>query len=239
MNRINFRLALLLALVTSACATTKTRTTAIDARAPNTIINFDDSKAGTVPERWSIQETGKPTASATWMVVRDSTAPSQPNVLALTQAEGHGSTFNIAIADLSSYKDLDLSVMVKAATGEEDQGGGPIWRCKDKNNYYVCRFNPLEGNYRVYEVVNGRRKQLGTARVETNAGEWYSVRVTMVEDQITCYLDGKKLLNVSCNTFMDAGMIGLWTKADAATHFDDLVVRSLTPLFLQKPTPSR
>jgi hypothetical protein len=144
--------------------------------------------------------------------MEDATAPSKPNVFALTKTEGHGSTFNLAMADNTSFQDFDLRVKVKAVTGEEDQGGGPIWRCKDKNNYYICRFNPLEGNYCVYEVVNGQRKQLETAKIETKPGEWYSVRVTMVEDQIICYLDGKKLLDATSDTFKDAGTIGLWTR---------------------------
>ncbi len=225
MNPNNLRWVLLLALVAGGCATDKTHITAIRAHVPKTIFNFDGSKAGTTLDGWSVRETGQPTASATWTVVGDSTAPSKPNVLALTWTEGHGSTFNLAVADNTSFKDLDLRVKVKAVTGKEDQGGGSIWRCKDENNYYICRFNPLEGNYRVYEVVNGRRKQLETAKVETEPGEWYSVRVTMIEDQITCYLDGKKLLDTTSDTFKDAGTVGLWTKADAATRFDDLVVR--------------
>jgi hypothetical protein len=197
------------------------------ARGPKTAFNFDASKTGTAPDGWSIRETGQPTATATWGVSADSTAPSKPNVLALTRTENYGSTFNLAVADNTSFKNLDLSLTVKAVTGEEDQGGGPIWRCKDENNYYICRFNPLEGNYRIYKVVNGRRKQLDTAKVETEPGKWYVVRVTMLGDRIICYLDGKKLLEVRDDTFKDAGMVGFWTKADAATRFDDLVVRPL------------
>ena len=116
---------------------------------------------------------------------------------------------------------------MKAVSGDEDQGGGPIWRCKDENNYYICRFNPLEGNYRIYKVVNGKRKQLDTTRIETEPGKWYAVRVTMVGEHITCYLDGRKLLGVWDSTFEDFGMVGFWTKADAVTRFDDLVVRAL------------
>lgn len=216
---------LLLTLVASGCASTRTRIATACSTVPTTTFNFDGSRAGTLPEGWSIRETGQPTATATWTVVADSTAPSKPNVLALTRTEAHGSTFNLAIADNISFRDLDLTVKVKAVTGEEDQGGGPIWRCKDENNYYVCRFNPLERNYRVYKVVNGRRKQLSTTRVATEPGKWYSVRVTMIDDQIDCYLNGKKLLETKDDTFKDAGKVGLWTKADAATHFDDLVVR--------------
>jgi hypothetical protein len=122
-----------------------------------------------------------------------------------------------------------LTVQVKAVKGEEDQGGGPIWRCRDENNYYICRFNPLEGNYRVYKVVEGRRKQLDSVRIETQADRWYTVRVTMTGDRITCFLDGKKLLEAQDDTLTEPGMVGLWTKADAVASFDGLTVRPLEP----------
>ena len=143
-------------------------------------------------------------------------------MFALTKTENHNGTFNLAIADNRRFKDIDLTVKVKAVTGEEDQGGGPMWRCKDEDNYYVCRFNPLEGNFRVYYVKNGRRKQLDSASVRTDPGEWYTVGVRMERNRIACYLDGRKYLEVQDDTFTSDGMIGLWTKADAVTYFDNL-----------------
>ena len=116
---------------------------------------------------------------------------------------------------------------VKAIKGKEDQGGGPIWRCKDQNNYYICRFNPLEGNYRVYVVKNGKRRQLDSIKVDTRPGKWYAVRAVMIGERITCYLDDRKMLEVTDATFAEGGMVGLWTKADAVTSFDDLYVKSL------------
>ncbi len=188
--------------------------------------NFDKDSADKVPAAWSIRQTRPTQSMATWRVVADPSAPSKPNVMALTKTDNYNGTFNLAIAEKTSFKDLDLTVRVKAVSGEEDQGGGPIWRCKDENNYYICRFNPLEANYRVYRVKDGRRKQLESIKIKSLADKWYDVRVTMVGDSITCYLDGKKLLEARDGTFADAGMIGLWTKADAVTSFDDLVART-------------
>ena len=183
---------------------------------------FDGDKPARVPDGWRVRQTHPTKELATWQIVSDASAPSKPNVLALTKTVNANGTFNLAIAEKTSYTDLDLTVAVKAVSGREDQGGGPIWRCKDENNYYVCRFNPLEGNYRLYKVVNGKRKQLDSASVNTEPGRWYTVRVTMVGDRITCYLDGKKMLAATDDTFKEAGMIGLWTKADAASSFDKL-----------------
>jgi hypothetical protein len=189
--------------------------------------HFDGDFPDRVPPGWSVRQTNPTESLATWEVVADKTAPSKPNVMALTETRNYDGTFNLAIAEDSSLTDLDLTVRVKAVTGEEDQGGGPIWRCKDEDNYYICRFNPLESNYRVYKVVNGRRRQLDSAIVESRAGRWYTLRVTMLGDQITCYLDGKKVLEATDGTFSGPGMVGLWTKADAVTSFDDLEVKPL------------
>ncbi|MBA3257018.1 MAG: DUF1080 domain-containing protein, partial [Pyrinomonadaceae bacterium] len=102
-------------------------------------------------------------------------------------------------------------------------GGGVVWRARDAKNYYIARYNPLEGNYRVYKVEDGRRTQLGTSDVKRSEG-WHTLRVTMTGERIECYFDGRKYLDVSDSTFKSAGKIGLWTKADAQTHFDDLTV---------------
>ncbi len=191
--------------------------------------NFDKDEAGKLPEEWSVRMTNPEGRLAKWRVTADPSAPSKPNVMTLVETKESGSTYNLLINDDTSYKDLDLAVKVKANTGKEDQGGGLLWRCTDQDNYYICRVNPLEGNYRVYKVVEGKRKQLESANIELAAGKWHALRVTMLGDQITCYLDGKKVLKAKDDTFKEAGTIGLWTKADAASSFDDLTVSAPSP----------
>ncbi len=188
---------------------------------------FDNDAVGGIPARWSIAETNPDKALAAWKVIADPTAPSKPNVLALAKTENVKHTYNLAIADRTFFKDLDLSVSLKGVSGKEDQGGGPIWRCIDENNYYICRINPLETNFRVYKVVNAKRTQLQSAEVLTRTGQWYTLRVVMIGSHIECYLDGEKRLDVTDDTFMGAGKVGLWTKADAVTSFDDLTVREV------------
>jgi len=180
-----------------------------------TVFNFDADKAGEAPKGWQA-------AVGTWKVAADETAPSKPNVLAQSAA-GPNAQFNVALATDTSLKDLDLAVKMKAVSGEIDQGGGPVWRARDAKNYYVCRWNPLEDNFRLYKVVEGKRTQLANADLKAEPG-WRTIRVTMKGEQIECYLDGKKVVEAKDDTFKDAGKVGLWTKADAATHFDDLTV---------------
>ncbi|MHC4208877.1 MAG: family 16 glycoside hydrolase [Planctomycetota bacterium] len=195
---------------------------------PTTTWDFEQDKVGKAPKPWSITETNPTTSRATWQVITDRSSRPGTNVLALTDSDNYDGTYNLAIAKKTSFRDLDLTVRAKAVSGTEDQGGGPIWRCRDRNNYYICRFNPLEGNFRVYVVIDGRRQQLASDRVELTAGRWYKIRVRMEGGDITCWLDGEELLYASDNTFERAGKVGLWTKADAVTSFDDLTVRVVT-----------
>jgi hypothetical protein len=184
---------------------------------------FEDATTGKIPAGWTAAKTGDGPGSV-WRVIEDSSAPKGSKVLAQTSSDGPNPLFNLCVADETSYKDVDLSVSFKAVKGEKDQGGGPMWRYKDANNYYIARMNPLEDNFRVYKVVAGKRTQLGSAEVEAPAGKWHTIRIVHKENQIQCYLNGKLHLDVKDDTFRDAGKVGLWTKADAVTSFDDLSV---------------
>ncbi len=189
--------------------------------------DFDDVRPGQLPPSWHIAQTNPTRELAAWQVARDAAAASGANVFALTRSVNYDGTFNLAIAEQTSFCDLDLTVKVKAVSGEEDQGGGPIWRCQDENNYYICRINPLESNYRVYKVIGGKRQQLASVKVELQTGRWYTLRATMAGEKIACYLDGTKLLEATDSAIPQAGHVGLWTKADAVTSFDDLSVAVL------------
>jgi len=179
------------------------------------LFNFDADKAGEMAKGWEA-------AVGTWTVAADDTAPSKPNVLAQTAA-GPSPQFNVALATGTKFKDFDLSVKLKAVSGKIDQGGGPVWRAKDARNYYLCRWNPLETNFRLYKVVDGKRTQLATADVKAEAG-WHTIRVFAEGNAVVCHFDGKEVVGAKDDTFKDAGRVGLWTKADAVTHFDDVSV---------------
>lgn len=174
---------------------------------------------------WRASSTGGSGPDAKWMVVIDERAVSAPRVMAMVAASAGGEDrFNLFWTPEPSLADGSLSVAVRADGGEVDQGGGPMWRVQDANNYYLCRFNPLESNFRVYVVQDGVRRQLGTTLVITKPGEFHRVEVTFVGDRMTCALDGAVSLDVRDATIGKAGGVGLWTKADARTSFDDFVV---------------
>ncbi len=182
--------------------------------------SFDDAAVGKVPEGWSSAKTGKG-PGCVWKVIDDESAPSGAHVLAQTSSKGPGRLFNLCVCDETALTDVDIRVSFKAVKGEIDQGGGPVWRFKDENHYYIARVNPLEKNFRVYKVAKGKRTQLGSSDVEAPAGKWHVIRVVQKGNRIQCYLNGKRRLDVKDDTFTGQGKVGLWTKADAVTSFDN------------------
>lgn len=152
-----------------------------------------------------------------WRVKKE--AGTDGNVLAQTAKSGE-KVYNLILAGDVEAKDVEVSAAVYPMEGEVDRGGGLVWRARDGKNYYVCRWNPLESNYRVYKVIDGERTQLGSALAPDDQ-VWHTLRATMQGNRIECFLDDEKLLEVEDDSLPDAGKVGLWTKADAVTFFRD------------------
>jgi len=184
-------------------------------------MRFDGVAPGSVPAGLKITETAGRGINATWMVVTDPSAPSTPGAFGTTVNENYGRTFNLALAGESALVDVEVTVKVKAVAGEEDQGGGPVWRAVDGDNYYIARWNPLEDNFRIYYVKEGNRRQIATTKRQLDPEVWHEIRITMKGRQIEGWIDGEMALTVEDDTFTKAGMVGLWIKADGLTLFDD------------------
>jgi len=194
---------------------------AADEKGP--LMKFSKDDLGKVPAHWKAAQTGK--GESVWKVVADDTAPSKTGFALAQTTANPNAGFNMCVADAPNLKDVEVSVAFKAIKGEKDQGGGIVWRYQDANNYYVARMNPLEDNFRVYKVVGGKRsKEFQDAEVKVPTGEWHLLKIKMAGDHIECFLDGKKHLDVKDDTFDKAGKVGLWTKADAQTHFDQFTL---------------
>ena len=177
--------------------------------------NFDDEKPGVKPPGF-ISTTGA------WQVKAAATAPSPPHVLA-QNAKSSDDAYNLALVAGGSYRDADISVKMRALGGVMEQGGGIVMRAKDARNYYVACYNPLDSTYRLYKLQNNGRVELARADIAYAAG-WHQLRVVMAGGHLECYFDGKKYLDVRDATFGTAGTIGLWTRGDAQTLFDDFAV---------------
>jgi Domain of Unknown Function (DUF1080) len=162
---------------------------------------------------------GWTTVGGTWTVEEMAGAPSGKRVLV---QRATGNEFNVIVAP-GAYADVDVSMRFKPISGREDASGGIVVRFRD-GKYYVVRANALEDNFRLYSYDGGRR-QIASARVKAPAlGQWHSVRVVAVGDRIQAWLDGIPHLDHRDARFK-SGAVGLWTKADSITAFDDLTIR--------------
>ena len=187
-------------------------------------VNFDNAPAGTSPDGWILTKTGK--GESKWTVEAEPTAPSKPNVF----KQSGRATFPVAIKSDTSIRDGFVEVKFKAVAGSEDRAAGVIWRAKDADNYYVVRANALEDNVVLYKTINGIRTSLeivgrrGGYGVSTSvpSGQWHVLRCDFSGSRFKVTYDGQPLFEVEDTTIVGAGMIGLWTKADSVTLFDDL-----------------
>lgn len=157
-----------------------------------------------------------------WVVRTAPDAPSPPNVLAQVDDDATDYRFPVAVLEAVSLRDGRVSVRCKPVSGRVDQACGLVFRYVDENDYYITRANALEGNVRLYTVRGGRRRELASHDVEVTGNAWHEYAVELAGDRIQVFWDGHRVLDHRDSTFTDAGRVGVWTKADSVTWFDDL-----------------
>jgi hypothetical protein len=181
---------------------------------------------GAVKESWDFAAKGIDgwtPVTGQWSVGDSTDAPSGKRVVLRQRAVQN--TYNVIVAPLGPYSDVDVSMRFKPISGREDASGGIVFRFAD-GKYYLMRANALEDNFRLYYYERDRR-MLASASVRAPAlGQWHSVRALVVGDRLQGWLDGTLLLDYRDQRFK-AGRIGLWTKADSITDFDELTVRGV------------
>jgi hypothetical protein len=192
-------------------------------------ISFDRDPAAAGAPGWTIAMTHAGGAPQ-WSVIRDPAAPSPPNVLAQLSADAASSRYPLAILDGFETIDGALRVKFRAVSGKVDQAAGLVWRYADPDNYYVVRANALEDNVVLYKVEKGTRTALapkGTppktygVKHAVPSGTWCELAVEFRGSLFSVSFNGEKLFEVEDSTFTGPGRVGLWTKADSVTHFDD------------------
>ena len=145
-------------------------------------------------------------------------------MLAQTSTDTTDYRFPLCIYDQLTAKDVTLSVRFKAVSGKVDQAAGLVARFRDKDNYYIVRANALEDNVRLYKVVGGSRKQFAGTKAKVSSGEWHALKLAVKGKHFQVFFDDKLLFEADDDTFKDVGKVGLWTKADSVTYFDDLKI---------------
>jgi hypothetical protein len=178
-------------------------------------IGFDADPTGGAPAGWRAGVTGR--GSPKWTVEVDASAPSKPNVL---KQSGSG-FFPWCVKPDVSLADGYVEVKFKPVSGREDQAGGVVWRWKDGDNYYVARANALENNVSLYYTANGRRNTLKYVDAPVPGNAWHALRVEFSGKKIRVIYDGKTAIETEDAHIAGAGAVGVWTKADSVTLFDD------------------
>jgi hypothetical protein len=181
---------------------------------------------GPLPDSFSTARTGKG-APPVWRVQADDSVPAG-RVIAQTSNDKTDYRFPLAIYELFSGTDVEVTVRFKPIAGDVDRAGGIALRLIDPENYYVLRANALEDNINLYHVVRGVRRQIKGSAIKVSSGQWHSLTLKAERDRLTAAFDNKFALAVADRTFAGAGKVALWTKADSVTSFDALTIRPLS-----------
>jgi hypothetical protein len=191
-------------------------------------VDFSDDAVGQPPKGFEFGHTAKAGAPGKWIVQAEGTN----KYLAQVDADNTRARFPVAVVSDISAADIDLSVRFKPVSGRVDQAAGLVWRFQNEDNYYIVRANALENNVVLYKVENGNRTDLpvkGEGRTygkkaQVPSGQWSTLRVVAAGPRFEVHFNGSKLYEVEDTTFSRAGKVGVWTKADSVTQFDDLTV---------------
>jgi hypothetical protein len=195
-------------------------------------VDFEKDEPGKPPKGFAVAQTG-PGAPPRWEVREEAGPPSGHRVLVQASDDATRARFPLAVYEKASFADGAIGVRFEAISGKVDQAAGIVWRYRDSANYYLVRANALEGNVVLYKVENGERSDIDPTgsglmaygeKAPVKPRTWHELRVDVAGDLFRVFLDGAHLFDVRDETFTGPGKVGLWTKADSVTAFDDLVI---------------
>ncbi|MBH0200196.1 MAG: hypothetical protein HP497_12380 [Nitrospira sp.] len=185
--------------------------------------SFDDDPPRTLPAEFQVGTLFDGRPAGEWKVLDSDRAKSPPRVLGQLMGKGAEHAYKMVLIDGIKASDIELEVSFLPIAGKADMGGGLIWRATDDRNYYLTRANPLEQNIRIYRVVKGVRHLIQNFDQIVDIRQWHTLRVIMNGCQVQVFFDGKRVFDLCDQTFT-TGQVGLWTKSDAVTYFDDLTL---------------
>ena len=172
-----------------------------------------------LPEDWKVEATAQEGPLAQWALVQDLKGPAGEQAIAVVQAAApNTATRNLLWTPKASFKNGSFEVKTKAVSGTES-GGGIIWRVRDKNNYYVARYDAASKQFSVNKVVHGVESELSATAFEVPADGWVTLKIEQQGDKITAHINEQAPLELTDTTFTEAGGVGYLTKADAASAF--------------------
>lgn len=187
---------------------------------------FDAGLPGTLPPDFVVGTLFDGRPAGEWKILQTDRAKSPPHVLGQLMGKGAEHAYKTVFIHGTRASDLELQVAFLPIEGKADMGGGLIWRATDDRNYYLARANPLEQNIRIYRVTKGVRHLLMNFDQIIEVKQWHTLRMTHHGCRIHVFYDEKPVFDLCDQTFA-SGRVGLWTKSDAVTYFDDLKLQIL------------
>lgn len=195
-------------------------------------LDFDNFESDKVPTGFRSTLAGEG-QSVSWVVKEEPSAPSGTKVLAQTSVDELGYRFPILLYDKFTAEDVEVSVQFKTISGKIDQVAAIITRFQDQDHFYMVRANALEGEVKLYKVVDGVRQSLARENAQVSPGEWHTLKLAVKDKHFTVFFDGKSLFEKEDDTFKAAGKVGLATKADSVTIFDNFQIESDDPNWME------
>ncbi len=183
----------------------------------DTLLDFDGETTDKIPTGFN-QQNNNCDQSVNWIVYND-----KVNYVVTQQNKNTGDCFNIITTQMAC-KNMTLTAKIKLLTGGKNIGGGLVWRFLDNMNYYMAGFDPLDSNFVFFKVVKGVRALIKNTSFKSGMGLWYTLSVEANKEHVICWVNGEKLVDSNDNSLKKVGKVGFWTKADAQTYFDEMVV---------------
>lgn len=198
------------------------------------ILTFDNESIGELPVSFTPALTGGGGA-VHWEIESQQVNGAENKLVTQLSKDKTNARYPLLVHQDFIATDVDVALDFKTLSGKVDASGGIVFRYLDSKNYYVVRANSLEGNVVAYKTINGKRTNIGVrgksraygVNVPVMHQRWQTLRVIAKGAIFGIYLDDKKIFEVENDALTQPGNVGMWTKADAVTQFDNLTFRSL------------
>ena len=188
--------------------------------------NFDTASPGSLPGSFMVGTLFDGRPAGEWKILITDRAKSAAQVLAQMLPKGMDQTHKLLLVEGTDSDNIDLNVSYLAVSGKADLGGGLVWHATDDRTYYLLRASLVEQKVRLYRVVKGTQHVVKQIDYTLPSTGWHQLRIIQQGCDIRALYDNATLFRV-CDGTLSNGRIGLWTKADAVTYFDDLELRLL------------
>jgi hypothetical protein len=127
---------------------------------------------------------------------------------------------------IDNFENGEISVRFQMVGGALDRCAGILFDVKPNGDYLTVRYNGTEDNVVLWTFNNGVRKFVNRAPtlVPLELGTWHTLRISVHGTSLKSWLDDKPMHDYTLPA-PASGKVGVWSKTDSMTEFDDFVVK--------------